>query len=71
MLARLHGTIAYRQRIAMPEEAYAVVEVRNSAGPDAQPVVAEKRIDMNGAQPPMPYILRPRSMTMTAALAGS
>lgn len=54
---RIQGTISYRQRIAMPEGAYAMVEVRNSAGPDAQPVVAAKRIEMNGAQPPISFEL--------------
>lgn len=54
---RIVGALAIRERIALPENAYAMVEVRNSAGPDAMPVVAEQRIDLGGAQPPIAFSL--------------
>lgn len=57
MITRITGTLAIRERIALPDNAYAMVEVRNSAGPDAMPVVAEETIALEGRQPPVPFAI--------------
>ncbi len=44
------GEVGYRERIALPEDAQLVVELRGPAG-----VVAEARIQTKGAQVPLPF----------------
>ncbi|HEX5819432.1 MAG TPA: META domain-containing protein [Gemmatimonadales bacterium] len=51
------GTLTYRARIALPADTRAVVEVREGDGPDG-PVVAERRIDLEGKQVPIVFELR-------------
>jgi uncharacterized membrane protein/uncharacterized lipoprotein YbaY len=51
------GTLSYRARIALPADARAIVEVREGDGPD-DPVVAERRIDLDGKQMPVVFELR-------------
>lgn len=49
----VEGTVAYRERIALPADAYAIVEARNEAGA----LLAETRIPSEGRQVPFPYRL--------------
>lgn len=51
------GTLTYRARVALPPDTRAIVEVREGAGPDG-PVVAERRIDLEGKQVPIVVELR-------------
>jgi heat shock protein HslJ/uncharacterized lipoprotein YbaY len=47
------GELTYKQRIALPPDSRAVLEVRGSAPPEV--VVAEKFIDLAGRQVPIPF----------------
>jgi len=51
------GTLTYRARVALPPDTRAVIEVREGAGADG-PVVAERRIDLEGRQVPVVFDLR-------------
>ncbi len=51
----IRGELSYRQRIALPPGALAVVEMRVQA--DA-PAIAEQRIALDGRQVPVPFELR-------------
>jgi len=51
------GELSYAQRVALPGGAQAIVEVRDSAQPEGQGVVAERRIDLRGRQVPIPFEL--------------
>jgi heat shock protein HslJ/uncharacterized lipoprotein YbaY len=51
------GTLTYRARVALPPDTRAILEVREGAG-DAGPVVAERRIDLEGRQVPIVVELR-------------
>ncbi|MBM3116684.1 META domain-containing protein [Jeongeupia naejangsanensis] len=48
------GSLAYRARIALPDNAVAVLEVRDL---DSGQVVAEQRIELKGRQVPVPMLL--------------
>lgn len=54
---RLTGDLAYRQRIALPRNAVAVVELRAGA-PERGTVIGEQRIALDGRQVPAPFSLR-------------
>lgn len=51
------GQLAYAQRVALPGNAGAVVEVRDISRPEGEGVVAERRIDLRGRQMPIPFEL--------------
>jgi heat shock protein HslJ/uncharacterized lipoprotein YbaY len=51
------GQLAYAQRVALPGNAGAVVEVRDTSQPEGKGVVAERRIELRGRQVPIPFEL--------------
>lgn len=51
----IKGEITYFQRIALPDDAVAIVELRPAASVDGAPVTAEWRNPMNGKQVPAPF----------------
>jgi uncharacterized lipoprotein YbaY len=52
------GQLAYRERIALPPDSIAIVELRDAAAPEGASVVAEQRIELRGRQAPVPFELR-------------
>ncbi|MBW4553543.1 MAG: YbaY family lipoprotein [Aphanocapsa sp. GSE-SYN-MK-11-07L] len=54
--AVISGTVSYRQRIALPENATVEVRLRNVSRTDTPPL-AEQVINTNGAQVPFPFQL--------------
>ena len=52
----VRGTLTYRERIALPPEAVAIVELRQGADETAAPLV-ERRIALEGRQVPVPFEL--------------
>lgn len=52
-LRTVEGSVTYRQRIALPPDAYAIVEARDAVGR----VIAQARVDANGRQVPLPFRL--------------
>jgi uncharacterized lipoprotein YbaY len=50
----LEGTVTYHARIALPADAYAIVEARGKDGK----VITETKIPTQGRQPPLLYTLR-------------
>jgi heat shock protein HslJ/uncharacterized lipoprotein YbaY len=51
------GQLAYAQRVALPGNAGAIVEVRDTSQPEGKGVVAERRIELRGRQVPIPFEL--------------
>jgi heat shock protein HslJ/uncharacterized lipoprotein YbaY len=51
----IRGALSYRERMALPPDAMAIVEVR--AGSIEGPIVAERRINLEGKQVPLPFEL--------------
>lgn len=51
------GEITYLQRIALPDSAVAVVELRPADLPDGTPVIAESVSNLDGAQVPVTFAL--------------
>lgn len=51
------GELSYRQRIALPPEAIAFVEIRADGMDAAAPAVAQTRIELDGKQVPVPFSL--------------
>lgn len=51
------GTLTYRARVALPPDTRAILEVREGSSDDG-PVVAERRIDLEGRQVPIVVELR-------------
>jgi uncharacterized lipoprotein YbaY/heat shock protein HslJ len=51
------GELTYRERIAVPPQSTAVVELRDVSVADAQSVVVTERIDLAGRQIPIPFRL--------------
>ncbi len=49
----VQGALSYRARIALPSTAYAVVDVKEGDGP----VLAAQRVDLNGRQVPIPFVV--------------
>ena len=56
-LVDVSGSIAYRQRIALPPDAIVVVQVVDTSRADAPRLLAEKRYGLEGAQVPVPFVL--------------
>lgn len=55
---QVRGTLSYRERIALPADAVAVIQVQDVSHPDAPPaLLAEKRIATEGAQVPIPFVV--------------
>lgn len=55
------GDLVYRARIALPEDAVAVIELR--AGPEEKAnVIAEQRSPLRGAQVPIPFALATKTL---------
>lgn len=54
--ARVTGSLAYLERIALPADAEAIVAVHDASLP-ARPVVAELRVPLAGRQVPVPFAL--------------
>jgi heat shock protein HslJ/uncharacterized lipoprotein YbaY len=52
----IQGSLTYTARIALPPDSRAVVELRDESVP-AMPVVGEQRMDLKGAQVPIPFRL--------------
>ena len=48
------GQLVYRQRIALPPDTRAVIELREASTPDG-PIVAELHIELQGRQVPVPF----------------
>jgi putative lipoprotein len=54
---KLRGEMTYLQRIALPENALAIVEVKPDDAPDGASVTAETRIPLRGGQVPVAFAL--------------
>jgi heat shock protein HslJ/uncharacterized lipoprotein YbaY/uncharacterized membrane protein len=52
----IKGSLTYLQRIALPPDSRALVELRDSTAPE-RPVLAEQRIELKGRQVPIPFEL--------------
>ena len=52
------GVLAHRERIALPGDTLAIVELRDAAAPEGASVVAEQRLELRGRQVPVPFELR-------------
>ncbi len=52
----IRGQLGHSERIALPPNALAIVELREGPGGNG-PVVAEQRIELKGRQPPIPFEL--------------
>ncbi|MFN3959566.1 MAG: META domain-containing protein [Parvularculaceae bacterium] len=63
----IKGELTYRQRIALPEDAVAVIELRE-AGSTSAPI-AEWRMELNGRQVPIPFDLTVSREALAAASA--
>lgn len=64
----IKGALTYRERIAVPPDSVAVVELRDSTSADAA-VVAEQRIVLAGKQVPVPFELSVERAALTAGQA--
>jgi uncharacterized lipoprotein YbaY len=64
----IKGALTYRERIAVPPDSVAVVELRDSTSADAA-VVAEQRIVLAGRQVPVPFELSVERAALTAGQA--
>jgi heat shock protein HslJ/uncharacterized lipoprotein YbaY len=53
----IKGSLTYLQRIALPADSRALIEVREATAPDSAPVVAEHRVELKGRQVPVPFEL--------------
>jgi Type III secretion system lipoprotein chaperone (YscW) len=53
----IKGQLTYRERIALPPKAVAVVELRDASTPEG-PVIAGRCIELEGRQVPVPFELR-------------
>jgi heat shock protein HslJ/uncharacterized lipoprotein YbaY len=53
----IKGSLTYLQRMALPPDSRAIVEVREASAPDGAPVVAEQRVDLQGRQVPIRFEL--------------
>ncbi len=54
--AAVTGTVTYRQRIALPEDAVVTVQIQDTSRADAPAeVIGEQIIETNGRQVPIPY----------------
>jgi putative lipoprotein len=54
--ATVTGTVTYRQRIALPEDAIVTVQIQDTSRADAPAeVIGEQIIETNGRQVPIPY----------------
>lgn len=51
------GELTYLQRIALPDDAVAVVEIKPDDAADGDPVTAERRTELEGRQVPVPFTL--------------
>ena len=51
------GELTYLQRIALPDDAVAVVEIKPDDAADGDPVTAETRTELEGRQVPVPFTL--------------
>jgi heat shock protein HslJ/uncharacterized lipoprotein YbaY len=65
--AVISGELIFRQKIALPDDATAVVEIRD-AGSTGAPIV-EQSIDLNGRQIPIPFELSVSRKALAAAAA--
>lgn len=55
----LTGTVAYRERIALPADAVIYVKLSDVTRPDSLgPTIAESKFSAEGRQPPIPFELR-------------
>jgi uncharacterized lipoprotein YbaY len=54
---KIRGEMTYLQRIALPENALAIVEVKPDDAPDGASVTAETRIPLRGGQVPVAFAL--------------
>ena len=52
------GSLAHRERIALPPDSIAIVELREATAPEGASVIAERRIELQGRQVPVPFELR-------------
>lgn len=52
----IKGALAYRVRIALPPDSRAIVALKDVSRPDGA-VVAERRVDLDGRQPPIAFAL--------------
>ena len=61
----IKGALTYRERIALPPDSVAIVELRDISSADAA-VVAEQRIALAGRQVPVPFELSVDRATLSA-----
>lgn len=52
------GVLAHRERVALPPDTLAIVELRDAAAPEGAPPIAEQRIALEGRPTPVPFELR-------------
>ena len=65
--AVIRGELTYRQRIALPADATAIVELREAGSAGAP--IAEQKIPLNGRQVPIPFELTVSRAALAAATA--
>jgi uncharacterized lipoprotein YbaY/uncharacterized membrane protein len=51
----IQGNLTYAARVALPPDSRAIVELRDESTP-AMPVVGEQRVELTGAQVPIPFM---------------
>lgn len=56
-MLRITGELVYLQRIALPDDAVAIVELKPADAPDGASVTAEARIALDGRQVPVAFAL--------------
>ena len=56
-MLKIVGELAYLQRIALPDDAIAIVELKPDDAPDGASVTAESRIRLDGRQVPVAFVL--------------
>ena len=61
----IKGTLTYRERIALPPDSVAVVELRDSSSADVA-VITEQRIALAGKQVPVPFELSVERAALSA-----
>ncbi len=67
--ARVMGSLAYLERIALPPDAEALVAVHDASLP-GRPVLAEVRVSLAGRQVPAPQVPVPFALTLQPGLGG-
>ncbi len=68
-MLRIKGELTYLQRIALPEDAVAIVELKPTDAPDGASVTAESRVPLEGRQVPVAFALEVPRIHLKAGTA--